>query len=108
MTYNGLDFKGNFDLAFNYDFNENNSVGARLQKTGTFDSYSHALVDNRVSIDGKEYDRLLSERDDSYDHSGPTLFNVFYSGKSGKLNIDLNINAYSSSSIVESKIKEKR
>ena len=34
MTYNGLDFKGNFDLAFNYDFNENNSVGARLQKTG--------------------------------------------------------------------------
>ena len=106
MSYNGLDFKGNFDLAFNYDFNENNSIGARLQKTGTFDSYSHALVDNRVSIDGKEYDRLLSERDDSYDHNGPTLFNVFYSGKSGKMNIDLNINSYSSSSTVESKINE--
>lgn len=79
-------------LGANYTFNPTNSIGFRYSLDSGFrTSKTSGLMTSEILADGKLFDRLqneiLSEEPADYAHS----VNAYYHGRTGKLEIDFNV-----------------
>lgn len=92
-------------LALNYTFNENNSLGVRYDYHKT--PYSKSLMDMQTQVYRNE---VPSEYTSSPDHirneNDYHQVNAYYMGKTGEWNIDLNLDGYWETSEKDSKLEE--
>ena len=77
-------------LGFNYQFNENHSIGARYRPQIVLGSHTIGDVTTEAMIDGKLDDNTHTLTDGVADKSVTHQANMYYNGTIGKLNIDFN------------------
>lgn len=77
----------NYNLGFNWQLNEQNSLGARVESHNQFKPYSEMWVDSKNNLTGG--DRSYQENHIHYPYNWQG--NAYYNGQMGKLNIDLNV-----------------
>ena len=77
----------NYNLGFNWQFNEHHSAGARIERQDQFKTYNDMWVDTENNIYGRDLSHQNNHRHYPYCWQG----NAYYNGQVGKLNIDLNV-----------------
>lgn len=81
-------------LGVNYMIGENHSIGARYSITANPKQYNDHTTNSDVTANGKFYDRVESVSHVDYDNRPAHQLNVYYNGKIGQLDIDLNTDYY--------------
>ena len=77
-------------LGFNYQFNENHSIGARYRPQIVLESRTIGDVETEAMINGTLDDNTRTLTDGKGDRSVTHQANMYYNGTIGKLNIDFN------------------
>lgn len=80
---------------FNYQINDNHSLGARYTTEITPNSNRRMSVDNEIVCDDKPYDHLVSDMNVFYRGSTSHRVNVYYNGRVKNLEIDFNADYFS-------------
>lgn len=83
-------------FGFNYQINENHSLGARYQLLGHPSSYVNTDISSRVEQDRAFYDQWSSNGTEDRDYNLGHQLNLYYTGTAGKLGIDVNADYYKS------------
>ena len=73
-----------------YDFDANNSVGARYTMTATPYNYGYGTFSSQMTADGKPYDNINSTATSHASNDPTHRLNVYYTGLLGKLSVDFN------------------
>lgn len=77
-------------LGFNYQFNDNHSIGARYRPYIDLRSQSYGDVSTEAFINGKLDDNTNTITENDADKKVSHQANMYYNGTAGKLNIDFN------------------
>ena len=85
-------------LGFNYQFNENHSIGARYRPKIVLENSTTGDIRTEAMIAGKLDDNTNTLTDGSSDRNTTHQANMYYNGKIGNLNIDLNADMVSGGS----------
>lgn len=78
------------EVGFNYQINENHSVGARYKYEVTPSMPTRLTINSDVSCDGTFYDRIDNEASMVYSTSPSHRLNAYYNGHLGDLEVDFN------------------
>ena len=89
-TYEGLSETLTPTVGFNYQFNENHSIGARYRPQIVLDTRTIGDITTEAMIAGKLDDNTHTLTDGNGDKSVTHQANMYYNGTIGKLNIDFN------------------
>ena len=89
-TYEGLSETITPTVGFNYQFNENHSIGARYRPQIVLDTRTIGDITTEAMIAGKLDDNTHTLTDGNGDKSVTHQANMYYNGTVGKLNIDFN------------------
>ena len=76
----------NYNLGFNWQINENHSLGARIERHNQFKTHNDMWVDTDNNLTGRD----LSHQDDHTHYPYNWQGNAYYNGQVGKLIIDWN------------------
>ncbi len=77
-------------VGVNYAFDENNSIGVKYTLKANPDSRYHTIFNSVVYADGKYNDYLANDMNATTRYNPSHLVNVYYKGKVGKTEIDIN------------------
>ena len=77
----------NYNLGFNWQLNEQHSIGARVERHDQFKTYNDVWVESENNQTGRD----RSHQDDHSHYPYNWQGNAYYNGQVGKLNIDLNV-----------------
>lgn len=89
-TYTGSSQDLTPTLGFNYQFNDNHSIGARYRPQIALQSRTIGDIRTEAMINGKLDDNTNTLTDGNGDRSVIHQANMYYNGTFGKLNIDFN------------------
>lgn len=96
MQMNGQTEKMSGTFGFNYQINDNHSLGARYQMLGYPSSYVNTDILSKVEKNNDFYDQWSSNGIENRDYSLGHQLNLYYTGTAGKLGIDVNADYYKS------------
>jgi len=90
-----IDYRGHnggfqYQGGFNWQINDNHSLGLKLEYSHNHIGESKMVFDTDVLVDGKTIDHLLSVNDARKPISNSWNGNLYYDGNIGKLNINFN------------------
>lgn len=74
----------------NYTFDKNHSMGVKYTLKANPDAHYHTMLNSDVYADGAHYDRLANEMNSVASYNPSHLLNVYYKGKAGQTDIDIN------------------
>ena len=81
-------------LGFSYDFNENNSIGARYGTNYMPEAKGNSLSDQNVAVDGERMETMYYHNVQNYKDTFRQFANAYYVGKIGAWSISLNNDLY--------------
>lgn len=96
MQMNGQTEKMSGTFGFNYQINDNHSLGARYQMLGYPSSYVNTDILSKVEKNNDFYDQWSSNGIENRDYSLGHQLNLYYTGTAGKLGVDVNADYYKS------------
>lgn len=86
------DLDGN--LGFNYQINENHTLGAKYKVGKRLKEENPLSKETNITVDNVFYDNIKVSGEEYRDHKLEHELNAYYNGQAGKLNIDFNMDYF--------------
>lgn len=106
MYSEGLNQQMQASLGVNFQLNDSNQLGTRLQMHAYWDTDEKTQVESLVQADHLFYDRWKNQEDKTISNAPLYDYNAYYQGKIGNWSLDFNFDMLFSGSDVYARVEE--